>query len=199
MTSEETYRLAAFVAAYPWTPPAEEWAGHLSSSVATVSECLTQFLPPKGKDGLTRPWLRTLSEAIAAARQAPDDPETINVLAMSVPISGVAELMSMVEVGPDPHPIRSNLSEQVPTPAGTILGFDVLGFSAWLFHSRLCYGLDEQALEKLGIRPNEHGLLASLDEARQVAELTNNKRGEHDGTPFDVDWLPALITQHNPA
>ncbi|MEV4631200.1 hypothetical protein AB0J90_33515 [Micromonospora sp. NPDC049523] len=51
----------------------------------------------------------------------------------------------------------------------------------------------------MGIRPIEHGLLASLDEARYVAELTNNKRGEHDGTPFDVDWFPALITRHNPA
>lgn len=124
---------------------------------------------------------------------APAGTRTVHVPAMSVAAPAVPGLAAMIEnwIGDHPHPIQVNLAQPAPTPPGIIQGFEVLGFEHGRFHSWLCYGLLEEAVDKLGIRADDHGLLATLLEARQV---TGN-RGTHDGTPEDVTWFPALITE----
>jgi hypothetical protein len=198
VTSEETYLLAAFVAAIPWTPPAQDWAKHLPTPVITVSDCLAKFLPD-GQDPLTEPWHHCLQDAIDAARHTPAASETVHVLAVSVPTSAASELVTMIDQWLDdyPHPIRLNLTRGVPTPTGTPQGFEVLGFESGRFHTWLCYGLHDQALDELNIHANSRGLLATLAEAQQVTEMGNTNRGAHDGTPTEVTWFPALITKHN--
>lgn len=198
MTSEETYVLAAFVAAFQWTPPAQDWTKHLAATIVTVGECLTNFLPDD-QDALTEPWHCSLQDAIDAARHAPSAPETAHVLAMSVPTSGVPGLATTIDqwIGDYPHPIRLNLTRGVPAPTGKIQGFEVLGFEAGRFHTWLCYGLHDQARDKLNIHANNRGLLVTLAEAQQVTEMANTNRGTHDGTPEDVTWFPALITKYS--
>ncbi len=118
---------------------------------------------------------------------------------MSVARTEATELTAMIEkwIGDLPHPIRMNLAQPAAAPPGTIHGFEVLGFTAGRFHSWLCYRLDTQALDKLGIRPGNAGLLTTLNDAQQVADMANSNHGAHDGTPEEVTWFPSLITEHD--
>jgi hypothetical protein len=65
-------------------------------------------------------------------------------------------------------------------------------------HTWLCYSLLGQAIDKLGVGVNDRGLLNSLREAQQVADMANRARGTREGTPEDVTWFPALITEMDP-
>jgi hypothetical protein len=191
--------LAGYVAGYRWRPPAQGWTRRLPTAVVSVSDCLTDFLP-EDQDPLIAPWHTVLQGAVNASTTAPAGAETAHVLAASVPASAVPATKAMIEnwIGDYPHPIRINLAKPAPTPPGTIHGFEVLGFEHGRFHSWLCYGLLDQAIGTLGIHANDNGLLATLLEAQQVTDMANTNRGAHDGTPEDVTWFPALITEHRP-
>ncbi|MET8282052.1 hypothetical protein [Micromonospora sp. NPDC005174] len=204
MTDAENCVLAGFVAGFCWTPGREGWTADLPSAVPTVSDCLADFLPADQdiepwQQSLFAPWHRTLRQAANAVRHAPADPRTVHVLSMSVPTAVVAELMTVIEEWIDdlPHPVRMNLVHPTAVPPGTTRGFEVLGFIDGRFHSWLCYRLDTQASTKLGIRPGSAALLTTLDDAQRVADMVNDNRGNHDGTPLDVTWFPALITEHD--
>ncbi|MEU8075192.1 hypothetical protein AB0B31_07055 [Catellatospora citrea] len=195
MTSDETYVLAGYVAGYRWKPPAQSWTKHLPAAVVSVSECLTDFLP-EDDDTITAPWHTTLQDAVSASHQAPAGAEAAHVLAVGIPASAVLGLAAMVKnwIGTCPHPILSNLT-QPGSPDGTVQGFEVLGFETGRFHSWLCYDLLGEAFDKLGIRTNDRGLLDTLAEARQVADMANSNRGTPEGTPEEVTWFPALIME----
>ncbi|MFG3556639.1 hypothetical protein ACGGAQ_19880 [Micromonospora sp. NPDC047557] len=204
MTGAESYVLAGFVAGFRWMPGRKDWSADLPRAVPTVSDCLADFLPADQdiepwQQPLFAPWHRSLRQAANAVRHAPPDPRTVHVLSMSVPTTAVAELMTVLEEWIDdlPHPIRMNLTQPTAAPLGTTHGFEVLGFIGGRFHSWLCYRLDTQALAKLGIRPGSAALLTTLDDAQRVADMANNNRGAHDGTPLDIIWFPALITEHD--
>ncbi|GHJ47699.1 hypothetical protein Cs7R123_50410 [Catellatospora sp. TT07R-123] len=187
--------LVGYVAAFRWKPPAAEWTRHLPAEVVSVSECLTDFLP-QDQEPFYAPWHQTWQEAAEAAGQALPEAGKAHVLGMSVPESGAAELTVRTERWTG-HPIQVNLAQPSSPPPGTDHGFEVLGFEHGRFHSWLCYSLHHQAFDRFGIRPNDRGLLATLAEARQVAEFANINRDMPDGTPLDVHWLPALVTEHD--
>jgi hypothetical protein len=175
-----TYTVAGFVAGHPWTPPG-------GPPIDTVSDCLADLLPA-GPDPLAGPWHRTLDAAAEAARGAPG----ARVLAMSVPAT--APLVRLLDrSGGHPAPIRANLARPGPPPTERV-GFEVLGFEHGAFHSWHCYGIDEQAVNLLGVRAGEDGLLVALADAHRVAEMANGLRGTPDGTPLEVTWFPALIS-----
>ncbi|MGC4749185.1 hypothetical protein ACLQ28_26540 [Micromonospora sp. DT201] len=204
MTRTESYTLAGFVAGFRWIPAGQDWTADLPRVVPTVSDCLADFLPADRdiepwQQPLFEPWHRSFRHAANAVGHAPSDSRTAHVLSMSVVATVATELATMIEkwIGDLPHPIRMNLAQPVATPPGTILGFEVLGFGTGRFHSWLCYRLDTQTPDKLGIRPGSAALLTTLDDAQRVADLANDNRGTHDGTPEDVTWFPALITEHN--
>ncbi|XVU28758.1 hypothetical protein ACQPZJ_17385 [Actinoplanes sp. CA-054009] len=184
------YVLAAYVAGSPWSPPAQPWTEDLPPEVVTVSDCLTELLP-FGDDPLITPWHLTLADASSTARSSP----AAQVLAVSVPAADADALAGMVEdwIGDYPHPLPVNLARRIPAPAGRPLGFEVLGFDAGRFHSWLCYGLRDQATSA------QTGLLTSPAAAKRVAESANRARGTADGTPEDITWFPARITQHDEA
>ncbi|AEV85224.1 hypothetical protein ACWT_4204 [Actinoplanes sp. SE50] len=196
------YTLAGFVAGHPWTTGGQPWTADLPGTVATVSDCLTAFLP-LGRDiepwqqPLFEPWHRTLRQAARAAERAPGS----HVLSMSVPADGSDPLTTMIEewIGDLPHPIRINLAHPAAAPPGTIRGHEVLGFSGGRFHSWLCYRLDIPAAAELGVQAAGNALLSTLDDARRVADMANDNRGTPDGTPHDITWFPALITEHHDA
>ncbi|MEU8185432.1 hypothetical protein AB0B85_28080 [Micromonospora sp. NPDC049044] len=204
MTRTESYTLAGFVAGFRWMPARADWTADLSPAVPTVSDCLVDLLPADQdiepwQQPLFEPWQRSFQQAANAVRRAPSDPRTAHVLSMSVTTTVATELATMIEewIGDLPHPIRMNLAQPAAAPPGTILGFEVLGFIDGRFHSWLCYRLDTQALDKLGIRPGHSALLTTLDDAQRVADMANNNHGTHDGTPQDITWFPALITEHS--
>ncbi|GLZ02304.1 hypothetical protein [Actinoplanes sp. NBRC 103695] len=204
MTDAETYVLAGFAAGSRWMPTGRDRAGSLPRAVATVSECLAEFLPV-GRDTepwlqpMFAPWYRTLKHAADAVRHAPPNPTTAHVLSMSLPATSAITLAAMIEkwIGDLPHPIQINLAQPAAAPPGTVHGFEVLGFEAGRFHSWLCYRLDVQALDSLGIRTGNAGLLTTLDDALLVVDMATNYRGTDDGTPEDVTWFVSLITEHD--
>ncbi|MFC8301610.1 hypothetical protein [Micromonospora orduensis] len=204
MTDVGSYVLAGFVAGFRWMPAREGWTADLPHAVPTVSDCLADFLPADQdiepwQQPLFAPWHRSLRQAATAVRHAPSGPRTAHVLSMSVPTTEATGLTTVVEewIGDLPHPIRMNLTHPSAAPPGAIHGFEVLGFIDGRFHSWLCYRLDTQALAKLGIRPGDAALLTTLDDAQRVADMANDNRGTHDGTPLDTTWFPALITEHD--
>ncbi|MGX6606469.1 hypothetical protein ACWKSP_30730 [Micromonosporaceae bacterium Da 78-11] len=198
-----TYVLAGFVAVYRWMPAGPAWTVDLPHAVPTVSDCLAEFLPADREiepwqQPLFQPWHRRVEHAADVARHAPMNPHTAHVLSMSVPAPGAAEPATMMEawIGDLPHPIRRNLARPTAAPPGTVHGFEVLGFDTGRFHGWLCYRLDTQAADRLGIPPGQAGLLTTLDDARRVADMANRNHGGHDSTPEDVTWFPALITEY---
>ncbi|MFG3643001.1 hypothetical protein ACGF3C_22330 [Micromonospora sp. NPDC047762] len=203
MTRTESWILAGFVAGFPWNPAEQDWTADLPRAVPTVSDCLADLFPAERGiepwlQPLIEPWYRSLQQAADAVRHRPSDSRTAHVLSTSVTVTVATELAAMVEmwIGDLPHPIRTNLAQPVAAPPGRTLGFEVLGFDTGRFHSWLCYRLDTQARDKLGIRTGDAALLTSLDDAQRVADMANNNHGTHDGTPEDVSWFPALITEH---
>jgi hypothetical protein len=144
---DEAYTVAAFVAGHRWVPPAQEWTQRMPPSVVTVSDCLADFEPPD-QDPLTAPWHASLEDARGAAGFTTAQP-----LAMSVPSPTAQDLAMLVEqwIGDVPHPILVNLASALPPPTGTALGFEVLGFESGRFHTWLCYGLIDNAVQNLAI------------------------------------------------
>ncbi len=74
-----------------------------------------------------------------------------------------------------------------PVPEGRLLGYELLCVDHGLItDSWLCNGLEVYFSERLGIRPNEHGLLGALDGARRCCEAIEKKEvGAEPGL-----WLP---------
>lgn len=136
VTSTEKYVLAGFVVGWPWRPPLDDRL--LPAAVMTVSECLSDFLPPD-QDPLTAPWHVSLSSAAAAARQPESD--AVQILAAHVPaVDRDAVLALFHRRMPDrAHPVPLNLTAMA-APTGEPRGFEVVGFEAGRFHSWLCYG-----------------------------------------------------------
>ncbi|MBB4752875.1 hypothetical protein [Actinoplanes lobatus] len=215
VSDDETYVLAAYAAAHRWLPPADIRGQSLPAEVVSVSECLTYF-HPHDQDTWLAPWHLSLEHARHAAddttgcavetpverlwkRRAPTAPpwagSSVHALAMSVPTAGVDELAALMRrwTSDEPHPILTNLALGA-SPAGTDLGFEVLGFEDGQFHSWICYGFHRDAARELGVRPNERGLITTLADARRVAELANYGDDAEDGFP-EVTWFPALITE----
>jgi hypothetical protein len=80
----------------------------------------------------------------------------------------------------------------VASPA-QILGFEILGFEGDSFHSWLCNGLERDAADNLGIRPNDAGFISSPADAIRVAEYCN--RDDVGSEP--VLWLPWLAVEYD--
>ncbi|GAA2557012.1 hypothetical protein GCM10010435_29680 [Winogradskya consettensis] len=192
MTDPETFVLAGFVAGPRWVPPVADWTAGLPRAIATVSDCLTDFLPTgpefeEWQQPLFEPWQLSLRHATDAVRRVP---HPAHVLSMSVAPAQVTELTALMEQWIDdlPHPVRLHLAQPAPTPPGIVLGFEVLGFDVGRFHSWLCHGTE--GYDERGIRPGKAGLLTTLHDAQQVVELLSTDQD-------DTTWFPALITEHD--
>jgi hypothetical protein len=84
------------------------------------------------------------------------------------------------------------LKEKLPTQNGYFLGFEPLVFDYSLSCSWLCNSLDTQVEQALGIKPNQHGLIDSFDEAvKSVEYISRDEVGAEPGL-----WLPWLVIDH---
>ncbi|GAA1638119.1 hypothetical protein [Actinoplanes couchii] len=176
-----TYVTAGFVTGPRWVPPEKYGSrGRLPAEVATVSECLVDFVSPV-RDWWLEPWF----ESVGEAREHPG-----HILSMSVPADQAAALTELMTgwIGDRPHPMIGNLARGAPAPDGSELGFEVLGFEAGRFHTWLCYSL----LDETDVQPNGNGLIGTLAEAQGVADLIS----EEGFGPEEVTWFPARIAEH---
>lgn len=87
------------------------------------------------------------------------------------------------------HGVRVALRRgEAPDPCGRALGFDILGWDCGTFHSYVCNGLENDFASKLGVRPNQHGFVDRLDDARRCADFCNLETTGAEPGP----WLPWL-------
>jgi hypothetical protein len=218
MSGDAVYVVAGFVAAHRWLPPASFRSQGLPPEVVSVSECVTHFHPHDQEPMSAPPWHLTLDEALDAAgddagcvveppattgigrlrnRVTKRRPETVAIegtvhtLSMSAPATDADDLIALMprHFGGHPHLIMANLALGAAAPAGRVLEFEVLGFDEGRFHTWFCRYMHTGAAERLGIVPNEHGLIGTLAEARAVSD------GERDDET--ALWFPALIMQHD--
>jgi hypothetical protein len=82
---------------------------------------------------------------------------------------------------------------------GKVLGYELLGYEESLAHSWLCSGLDREMYTVFGIRPNQHGLIDSLDEAMQVYDwIAEDEQQGHRAEPEPYyPWLLVEYPLHN--
>jgi hypothetical protein len=104
------------------------------------------------------------------ARQAPAERE------------GVPAIHAMIAAG------------QSATEDGLPLGYEVLGYDLGSFCSWLCNGLERDANDVLGIRPNTAGFVTSLKDATRVAAHASNPTTGAE----PLWWAPWLITRYEP-
>jgi len=79
-----------------------------------------------------------------------------------------------------------------PADGGNVLGFEPLGFDATKFHSWLCHYAPDEAYKRFGIRPNQLGLIDSLDDAKKVNEYLLQTGAEQ------AIWEPWLLLDYAP-
>lgn len=114
----------------------------------------------------------------------------------------MTELFCRVAEPPPPKPGFATVGRQgvceailkanPPTQGGNILGFEPLVFDYSLSCSWLCNSLDTVVADTLGIKPNENGLIDTLDHARRCVEyISRDDVGAEPGL-----WLPWLIVDH---
>jgi hypothetical protein len=76
---------------------------------------------------------------------------------------------------------------------GVVLGWELLGFEHGMFHSWLCNGLERDVSQVLSIRPNTHGLISSLDDARRAADYC----GQESVGAEPALWQPWLVVEYS--
>lgn len=93
----------------------------------------------------------------------------------------------------DHEGITKRIKQAMPIElGGETLGYDVVSYSYHDFaHSWLCSGLEKDMYELFGIRTNQHGLLATSADAKQVNDwiAEDNEQGTRaEPEPYDY-WL----------
>jgi len=78
-------------------------------------------------------------------------------------------------------------------PGGVPIGWEILGFEYGMFHSWLCNGLERDVSQVLSIRPNAHGFIGSLDNARRVANFC----GQESVGAEPALWQPWLVVEYS--
>jgi hypothetical protein len=83
--------------------------------------------------------------------------------------------------------------QQPPAHGGRTVGFEPLGFEGTKFHSWLCHYAPDEAYKRFGIRPNQLGLIDTLEEARRVNDYLLETGAE------PAIWEPWLVLDYTTA
>lgn len=73
------------------------------------------------------------------------------------------------------------------------LGYDILGYGWFEFHSYICNGYYDDFLNKFGIRPNQYGLYDSYADAKKAADCLWD---EEMGAELAL-WQPWAVCKFN--
>ena len=86
--------------------------------------------------------------------------------------------------------IFKNINNFLPLDSNsTILGYEILGFDAGVFHSYICNGLEDEYYEKYNLVLNENGFISTEEEAFILSKYTNEEIKDTE----PVLWLPWAI------
>jgi hypothetical protein len=80
--------------------------------------------------------------------------------------------------------------ERSLSSGGEPLGYEPLGFDGMRFHSWLCHDAPKEALERFGIRPNQHGFIITHEDAVYVTEYVVATGAE------PAIWEPWLVVKY---
>lgn len=75
-------------------------------------------------------------------------------------------------------------------PGGLLLGYEPLGYDATNFHSWLCHAGCDEGRKLFGVRPNENGLIPSLETGIQTTEYLVQTGAEQ------AIWEPWLLVKY---
>ncbi|MCT4796407.1 hypothetical protein [Exiguobacterium alkaliphilum] len=118
----------------------------------------------------------------------------LDIIELKLPVSYVADFLAEGQVGDHPEQYgveRFILRHEHDEPLGRPLGYEVLGYEYGTFHSYLCNGLEHDFAERFTFRLNDHGFIATLEEAERYCAYSNQ---EDVGTE-PVLWLPWIISK----
>jgi hypothetical protein len=73
---------------------------------------------------------------------------------------------------------------------GTLQGYEPLGYSGMHFHTWLCHISADEVNSRLGIRPNENGLIPTLEEGIQVVRYLTETGAE------PAIWEPWIVVEY---
>lgn len=165
---------------YVWTRPAAPPPGLASvpASILTISDCIMDDLPrPEFWD-----WFLSVEDAVAARR--PNDSGEMQVVAVAMTETDADRLVDELDGGEMPY--VELLNSRVPA-RGELLGYEVVGAEDTLdFHSWHCHGYADEVSHDLDIQVNEHGLLASYEDAVSVLDWMLARPA--DQAPAPVPW-----------
>lgn len=120
----------------------------------------------------------------------------IKLLAIALPAPYLDAFLSeaVPEPGYGPHGLYQMLVQRQKLPKSErVLGFEILGAEyGGASHSFLCNHLETAYQQQLNLRLNDHGLLASYDEARRAADFTNLDTTGAEPVP----WYPWLVVDY---
>ena len=92
------------------------------------------------------------------------------------------------------HGIEKNIINRCQMGSnGSVLGFEILGYDMGTFHSYICNSLEEDYDKEFGFRLNSSGFISTIDEAKKLAEYTNQDTVGAE----PVLWLPWVIVKYN--
>jgi len=127
-------------------------------------------------------------------REFAADPAGLTVLGIAMdPVSAatfIAEEDAERSAPMAPSGLRQILGRaEAPAPGGQILGYEVVGGG----HSWICNGLERDAPERFGIRPNPEGFISTREDAGRIAAWANDweeSRAEPEA------WWPWLVSRY---
>jgi hypothetical protein len=194
----------------------DSWALGWSSSPAERSKGATAFHIPEDRISDVMSWaeisfgkvfgwprvLYSLEDARAARTLLDPSVDGLTLFALGLPTDLASAFLDAAKPPPQTEgyaPVgatgyfqcvarRERLAE-----GGSFLGFDLLSTRMGvLSHSWLCNGLDTQLHEKVGLLPNAHGFIDSLDVARDCVRRIH--AGELKCEP--EEWFPWLVVRY---
>lgn len=118
----------------------------------------------------------------------------LDIIELCLPESYVSDFLAEGEEGDGPERYgveRFILRHEHDETAGRPLGYEMLGYEYGTFHSYLCNGLERDFAERFTFRLNDHGFIATLEEAERYCAYSNQ---EDVGTE-PVLWLPWVISK----
>jgi hypothetical protein len=73
---------------------------------------------------------------------------------------------------------------------GSVRGYEPLGFCGGSFHTWLCNISPDEVNGHLGIRPNENGLISTLEEGTQIVHFLTETGAE------SAIWEPWMVVEY---
>lgn len=174
---------------YPADEDRADGAAKLSSAPAVIPDLVKWVTAEIGPDRPTA--FRSLTAAREFHRRFITQPGVI-VIGMGLHKSLRASFDA--QIGQDPTKgdgLLERVQQNDPLPSGgSVRGYEPLGFCGGSFHTWLCNISPDAVKSHFGIRPNENGLISTLEEGTQVVDYLTETGAE------PAIWEPWIVVEY---